>query len=201
MSSSSSVFQRLPLAHATVDWCPDWLSPERAETLFQTLLADTLWDQPMYHFQGQSVAMPRLVAWHGDPQARYGYSGVHHRPEPWTPALQAVRQELQTLLGVSFNSVLLNRYRTGKDSVAWHADDERELGVHPVIASLSLGASRSFAMKPKAGGPMSKWALPSGSLLVMAGATQEHWLHQVPKTTQPVGERINLTFRHVRPSR
>lgn len=187
----------LPLSEALVIWVPNWLAVDRADAVLDRLRAETTWDQPTYQFQGRSVPMPRQVAWHGDSKARYGYSGISHQPAPWNDTLTELRAQLTDQVGVPFNSVLVNRYRDGNDSVAWHADDERELGPEPVIASVSLGATRTFALKPKAGGASVRIELTHGGLLLMAGATQDQWLHAVPKTARPVGERINLTFRHI----
>jgi alkylated DNA repair dioxygenase AlkB len=189
--------RRLDLPDADVYFWPTWLPLVEAEALFARLRAATAWEQPVYTYQGQAVPMPRQVAWHADAGVRYGYSGVEHAIAPWSADLDRLRAGLTATLGEAFNSVLLNHYRDGRDSVAWHADNERELGPTPLIASVSLGATRTFAFKPRGGGPNRKFDLPSGSLLVMAGATQRHWVHQVPKTTRPVGPRINLTFRQV----
>lgn len=191
------VDHKLDLPHSTIYWIPQWLAAAPAQALFEHLLLRTPWEQPVYHFHGSDVPMPRQVAWYGDEGARYGYSGLNHEPLPWKPELGGVRDDLDTDTGLKFNSVLLNRYRSGKDSVAWHADDERELGTAPVIASVSLGATRMFCLKPKQGGETVKIELSHGSLLIMMGETQKHWLHQIPKTTKPVEERINLTFRQV----
>ena len=147
---------------------------------------------------GRRRAVPRRVAWHGDPGARYTYSGTTHEPRPWTPALSAIRAHVGQLAGHGFNAVLLNLYRDGRDGMGWHADDEPELGPEPVIASVSLGAPRRFRLRhrrrPEARVDL---VLPHGSLLVMAGPTQRHWVHSLPKTAVPVGPRINLTFRRV----
>jgi alkylated DNA repair dioxygenase AlkB len=147
---------------------------------------------------GRHVPVPRRVAWHGDPGARYTYSGTPHLPEPWTPALACIRDRVQELTGARFNAVLLNLYRDGRDGMGWHADDEPELGPDPVIASVSLGATRRFCLRHRRRRDL-RVVLPlaHGSLLLMSGATQRHWVHALPKTTAPVGERINLTFRQV----
>jgi alkylated DNA repair dioxygenase AlkB len=150
---------------------------------------------------------PRLTAWYGDATARYSYSGLDLTPQPWTPALLALRTQVEQATGVTFNSVLLNLYRTGQDSMGWHADDEPELGPEPVIASISLGATRRFRLRPRHSQQLPHAPLgldlPSGSLLVMRGTTQQHWQHAVPKTARPVGPRLNLTFRtiHAQPGR
>lgn len=143
---------------------------------------------------GSSVLTPRLVSWHGDPLASYSYSGSRFAPLPWPEAVS----DLRTKLGAfgEFNSMLVNFYRDGKDSVGFHADDEPELG--PVIASISLGARRRFVLKRKSDGLTHEFALGEGDLLVMRGALQKHWVHGIPKTAKYVGPRMNLTFRQVR---
>lgn len=149
---------------------------------------------------GARRPVPRLVAWHGDPSAHYTYSGTAHVPRPWTPELQRVRERVQGLTGARFNAVLLNLYRDGRDGMGWHADDEPELGAEPMIASVSLGATRRFCLRHRGRKDQKlDLSLEHGCLLLMAGSTQRHWVHAVPKTTRPVGERINLTFRLVLP--
>jgi alkylated DNA repair dioxygenase AlkB len=188
---------RLDLPNATIYWIPQWLESDRADSLMKNLIQDTPWEQPIYHFHGNDVLMPRQVAWYGDAGASYGYSGLRHMPLPFPMVLDEIRESLFSVTNEKFNSVLVNRYRDGRDSVAWHADDEKELGPEPLIASVSLGATRTFSLKPKSGGPIVKIELHHGSLLIMMGATQKNWFHQVAKTKKPTDERINLTFRQV----
>ena len=148
---------------------------------------------------GLTIPQPRLIAWHGDPEASYSYSGLTVQPTPWTTLLTSLKAKVEEVVpGFPFNSVLLNLYRNGKDSIAWHSDDEPELGENPTMASVSLGAVRKFSLKHKVTKEVHDINLASGSLLVMAGRTQTYWMHQVPKTKRPVGERINLTFRCIR---
>ena len=142
---------------------------------------------------GRRVPIPRLTAWHG--AAGYVYSGIAMTPAPWNPPLLELKAVAEACAGQAFNSVLLNLYRDGRDSVSWHADNEPGLGRDPVIASVSLGATRRFQMKHRRRAGARRARPAAGSCLVMAGATQHHWLHQVPKTSRPVGPRINLTFR------
>jgi alkylated DNA repair dioxygenase AlkB len=175
-----------------------WLSEnalDAADTslLFAQLMALTPWRQEIATVMGRRVPIPRLTAWHG--AAGYVYSGIEMTPAPWTPPLLEIKAVAEACAGHAFNSVLLNLYRDGRDSVSWHADNEPGLGRDPVIASVSLGATRRFQMKHRRCEGRVALDLPSGSCLVMAGATQHHWLHQVPKTSRPVGPRINLTFR------
>jgi alkylated DNA repair dioxygenase AlkB len=145
---------------------------------------------------GKEVCVPRLTAWYGDKGMSYSYSGITVNPLPWTPALLEIRDRVGARSGTPFNSVLLNQYRTGADSVAWHADDEPELGLNPIIASVSFGGTRKFQLKHKTRKEMRhSLDLTCGSLLLMRGKTQHHWLHQVPKTKRAVETRVNLTFR------
>lgn len=178
-----------------------FLSPEEAGNFLAELTATIPWKQEPIKLFGKEVLQPRLTAWHGDAQARYRYSGLALEPSPWTPALEQLRNRVEAASGTQFNSVLLNLYRTGQDSMGWHADNEPELGSEPVIASLSLGATRLFRFKPRdpvrTPHPPLSVALTSGSLLLMRGLTQQHWLHALPKTARPQQPRLNLTFRRV----
>jgi alkylated DNA repair dioxygenase AlkB len=169
------------------------LAEADALRLFDQLMALTDWRQEIATLMGRRVPIPRLTAWHG--VAGYVYSGIRMTPAPWNPPLLEIKAVAEACAGQAFNSVLLNFYRDGRDSVSWHADNEPGLGRNPVIASVSLGATRRFQMKHRERDERLSLDLPSGSCLVMAGSTQHHWLHQVPKTSRPVGPRINLTFR------
>ena len=192
----------LSLPHAELLFDPTFLLPPDAHALLAQLTAEVAWEQRSIRLYGREMPQPRLTAWYGDPAARYTYSGLAWEPRPWTPALLALRQRVGTATGARFNSVLLNQYRDGRDSMGWHADDEPELGPVPVIASLSLGATRRFRLRPRAGlaHPPLSLDLPGGSLLLMRGPTQQHWQHALPKTARLVGPRLNLTFRWVRPA-
>ena len=189
----------LPLPQADLLFDPAFLSKAEAAALLAGLTAGIAWEQRSIRLFGQLVPQPRLTAWYGDPAACYTYSGLRWEPRPWLPALLTLRQRLQAATGSRFNSVLLNLYRDGRDSMGWHADDEPELGPAPAIASLSLGATRRFRLRPRAGLLHAPLALdlPAGSLLLMQGPTQRHWQHALPKTARPVGPRLNLTFRWV----
>ena len=172
-------------------------APEESARLFATLHQETDWQQQMIVLYGRSIASPRLSAWHGDPDAVYSYSGLRLEPAPWTPTLLDVRERVQALAAARFNSVLLNLYRDGQDSMGWHSDDEPELGRNPVIASISFGATRRFLLQHKKQRLRLEWSLGDGDVLVLGGATQHCWRHHVPKTRQPAGPRINLTFRRI----
>jgi alkylated DNA repair dioxygenase AlkB len=176
------------------------IAPALADELFRQLRQEVDWRQEAVVLFGKRHLVPRLVAWHGDPDASYAYSGVAHDPRPWVPPLATLRERVEALTGHRFNGVLLNLYRDGRDGMGWHADDEPELGPDPVIASVSLGATRRFRMRHRSNrGARLAIDLEHGSLLLMCGATQHHWLHALPKTSRPAGERINLTFRRILP--
>jgi alkylated DNA repair dioxygenase AlkB len=172
---------------------PSFIPPAEADTLFAHLRNSLPWKQ-----EGTAGhKFPRLTAWYADPGRTYSYSGVTHQAIPWTPELLDMRHRAEEAAGTTWNSLLLNLYRDGRDSIGFHADDEPELGVNPVIGSISLGAERRFILKHPASGEKLEFALPHGSLLVMGGTSQLHWRHGVPKTKKPVGPRINLTFRRI----
>ena len=197
---SSAPGARLELADADVRLWASAFPDTEASELFDELLTGIAWRQEEVLIFGQRRLVPRLVAWHGDPQAEYSYSGTPHLPSPWTPPLERIRTRISSLTGYDFNGVLLNRYRDGRDGMGWHADDEPELGRDPVIASVSLGASRRFSMRHRRRKDQRHdLVLTHGSLLLMAGPTQHHWLHALPKTAAAAGQRINLTFRRVGP--
>lgn len=191
--------QPLPLPAADVLLDAAFLAPAEAAALLAELTAAVAWQQQPIRLFGREVMQPRLTAWYGDPAATYAYSGLRLEPLPWLPALQQLRTRVEAAAGARFNSVLLNLYRSGQDSMGYHADNEPELGPAPVIASLTLGATRTFRFRPRPGVPAQPLSLPltAGSLLLMRGPTQHNWLHALPKTARPVGARINLTFRLV----
>ncbi len=179
---------------------PEALPATDADRLLAALMDGTAWRQEEAFVMGRRTPVPRLTAWHGE--AGYAYSGISHPPQAWTPPLLALKALAERLAGVPFNSVLLNLYRDGRDSVSWHADNEASLGPEPVIASLSLGAVRRFQLRHRQDRETKVTIeLPHGSCLVMAGATQHRWLHQLPKTAVAVGPRVNLTFRLIRSER
>jgi alkylated DNA repair dioxygenase AlkB len=206
-----------------------WLTPLEAEALRQHLLGPAIpWEQPEVRVYGRLHPVPRLVCWFGDPGCTYRYSGLVHAPLPWTAPLATLRQRLHHQLGCDFNSLLLNRYRSGADRMGWHADDEAELDPEHPIASLSLGVSRTLRFRPRperrpmhqpeprrrppsaeaiaSEGPAGPSALASpfgleltdGDLLLMEAPTQRHWQHALPARSRVVGERLNLTFRRIR---
>jgi len=190
----------LDLPDGEARYWPEVFGASEASTLFEALRAGIWWRDEEILMFGRRVPVPRRVAWHGDPGARYTYSGTVHEPLPWTPELTAIRDRVTELTGAAYNAVLLNLYRDGRDGMGWHADDEPELGRNPVIGSVSLGATRRFCLRHRRRKTLRvDLALAHGSVLCMSGPTQHGWVHALPKTSVPVGERINLTFRYVIP--
>ena len=187
----------LDLPDAEVFFYPAFFSAEEADRLLLQLRDTTAWRQETITFYGKDIAVPRLTAWYGDEGIRYTYSGIENVALPWTAPLLEVKRAVEPPCGVVFNGVLLNRYRTGRDSVSWHADDEPEFGEWPVIASVSFGGTREFQLKHKTRKDKASIDLTHGSLLIMRGGTQANWLHQIPKTAKQVEERVNLTFRAI----
>lgn len=194
--------RRIPLDGGDVVLHPRPDLPRNADEILALLLDEIPWEQRSVRIQGREIPQPRLVSWHGD--ASYRYSGLTLAPKPWTPLLDELRACVARITGAKYDSVLLNRYRSGRDSIGMHADDEPELGRNPTIASLSFGAERIFDMRCKdRTGRTVHIPLTHGSLLVMSGETQRNWLHGIAKTqNRPAdGERINLTFRLTRSTR
>lgn len=194
-------FTRLDLPGADVRYYRDTFNQDECRRFMHELVHQLDWKTEPIKIFGKEVDQPRLMAWVSEPGIHIRYSGISMPPQPWIPCLLEMKARCEAICGVSFNGVLLNYYRHGQDSMGWHSDDERELGPRNTIASISLGATRKFQLKPRHQtadvGTMSL-NLESGSLLIMAGDTQKNYKHQVPKTSRPVGPRINLTFRLVR---
>jgi alkylated DNA repair dioxygenase AlkB len=190
---------RILLAHeGWVAYDPDWLPHAEAQTLLSKLQNDVDWQQGSIRLFGKQVLEPRLIGWAGE--APYRYSGrtlpPRRRPQP----LARIWALAEEFAGVSFNHVLMNRYRDGQDYMGWHSDDEPELGPNPPILSVSLGATRRFLLKPKpalAETRRLEWRMTDGALLFMAGSTQHHYVHSVPRERSVASTRLNLTFRRV----
>ena len=164
--------------------------------VMQRLLDETDWRHEQVQVWGKLHMQPRLTAWHGE--ASYRYSGKTFHPLPFTPLQLHIKEAVERATGRRFNSVLLNYYRDERDSMGFHADDERELGPDPAVASVSFGAPRTFILKHRRLPKTVKLALGDGCLLLMAGTLQRHWLHGINKERTPRGPRINLTFRMLR---
>jgi alkylated DNA repair dioxygenase AlkB len=164
------------------------------------LVAEIGWRQEQISLFGRRHMQPRLICWMGDPYCTYRYSGKSWEPERWHPLVADLRARAEVCADARFNSVLLNYYRDGQDSMGFHSDDERELGDRPVIASLSLGAPRVMHIRHRSDRniPTQRLLLTDGSLLVMRGNSQRDWKHAIPKSRTASGPRINLTFRLIR---
>jgi len=197
--ASDDRFERLPLPDAELLLLRHLDLPRPAPVLLAELIRETPWRSEVITVWGKRHLQPRLVAWYGDKGSSYTYCGISLQPLPWTRTLSALRTLVESTCGESFNSVLLNFYWDGQDSMGLHSDDEPELGARPAIASLSLGQMRSlgFKRKDQPGAPLVRIALESGSLLLMKGDTQRHWKHGIAQSSRPLGPRVNLTFRRI----
>jgi alkylated DNA repair dioxygenase AlkB len=174
---------------------PEIFDPASREAHLHGLLAELDWEEQRFTIYGRTMPMPRLIAMYGP--VGYRYSGVVHPPRPLSPRLDEVRRRIEEVTGRAFNSVLANLYRDGRDSVGWHRDSDYAHGGQPDIASVSLGATRRFELRDRAGRPRAAVDLESGSLLLITGDAIARWWHRVPKTSRPAGPRVNLTFRHM----
>jgi len=189
---------QLDLPEAEIDHYPSFLSASESQLLFERLLVETAWRQEKITVYGRVHATPRLSCWMADAGLDHRYSNMTMRPVAWSQALRDLNLKLGKATGQYFNSVLINYYRDGKDSNGWHSDDERELGDNPVIASISLGASRDFLLRSKRDHSLKATVpLHAGSLLLMSGTTQRCWQHSIPKRAH-ADARINLTFRNIK---
>lgn len=168
-----------------------FLPPHLADQYFVELRDNASWEQKPSVF---GHLQPRLTASYGDAGITYIYSGIENVALPWTPTLLEIKQRIEAVQG-EYNYCLLNRYRSGSDSVSWHADNEPGMG--NVIGSLSVGATRTFRIRHNKTKEMKTFQVGNGTLIIMAGTMQQFWKHEVPKTTENVGERINLTFRKI----
>lgn len=181
-----------------LDFAPDFLTPGETATLFRDLHDHIQWKQETLTLYGKQILTPRLTAWYGDEGISYRYSGKTFTALPWTEGLRTIKGKAEAFAGSQFNSVLLNYYRNGNDSMSWHSDDERELGINPVIASVNLGQVRRFDFRRRDDhADKHSVLLTDGSILVMKGEIQHYWQHQLPKSKRAAGARINLTFRFV----
>ena len=191
--------KKFNLPDADITLYENLFSNKESLELYHSLLKNIEWQQDKIKFYGKNIDLPRLTAWYGSAGNSYTYSGIPMNPLPWNKDLLFIKNRIETLSGVEFSSVLLNQYRNGKDSVSWHQDNEKELGVNPIIGSVSFGEARPFQLKhldldiPKVDIP-----LTNGSFLLMKGTTQHYWKHQIPKTTKQLDIRINLTFRIIK---
>jgi len=186
----------LKLPDSNIRYFPRFFTSEEADYFLRRFMTGVLWQQDEIMVYGKVYPQPRLTALYSINERSYSYSNITMEPHPFTEELINIKQRINAVTQVDFTSCLLNLYRNGKDSNGWHADDEKELGYNPVIASVTFGQERFFHLRHISDKTLKhKLLLEHGSLLLMAGKTQHCWQHQIPKTTKPVGERINLTFR------
>lgn len=181
---------------AELEYFPNFFDTIKADELFKALQNTIDWQHDEIIVFGKTHKQPRLTALYGNDGKAYTYSSIMMQPKKWDSLLVFIKEKVEAQLQVKFTTVLLNYYRTGTDSIGWHADNEKELGTNPIIASVSFGAKRVFQMQHNTLKEQKlKIELEHGSLLIMKGSTQHFWKHQLPKTTKPIGARINLTFR------
>ncbi len=188
---------KINLPESDITYYPSFLTSENATQLMRILRTTISWQQDTITVYGKTHPQPRLTALYGNNRKPYSYSNITMHPQPFTKELKEIKTNIESIISpIVFTSCLLNLYRNGKDSNGWHADDEASLGKNPVIASVSLGQERFFHFKHKNDKTLKhKMLLKHGSLLIMKGSTQHNWLHQIPKTSRMIEERINLTFR------
>ena len=194
-----SDFTTIETRDAEILYFPEFITAETGWDYYKWLLENTPWRQDDIKVFGKVYSQPRLTAFYADNGKSYSYSNIQMDPLDFNTILGEIRTRVEDCCNKQFTSCLLNLYRDGKDSNGWHADDEKELGVNPVIGSVSLGAERVFHLKHRRNKTWKhKIVLGHGSLLLMKGETQHHWLHQIPKTARKVEPRINLTFRYIK---
>jgi alkylated DNA repair dioxygenase AlkB len=173
------------------------VTKQQADDYYNELMSNIAWENDQAIIFGKRIITKRKVAWYGDKPFQYTYSKITKQALPWTPALKEIKELAEKESGESYNSCLLNLYHTGEEGMAWHSDAEKDLKKNGAIASLSFGAERKFAFKHKNSAELVNVFLEHGSLLVMKGETQTHWLHRLPPTTKISSPRINLTFRTI----
>ena len=191
--TSSNILTPVPVPDGELSFLAQLDLSLPSDEVLARLLAETAWRSESITLWGKQFLQPRLTAWQGE--AAYTYSGLRLEPLPFTPLQQEIRQAVEAASGRRFNSVLLNYYRNGRDSMGMHSDNEPELGPEPAIAWVSFGAARAFILQHKRTRQRLKVDLTDGSLLLMAGQSQENWMHGINKTAREVGPRVNLTFR------
>lgn len=188
---------RQEIENGWLDFDPNFLSNEEAWSIYNELYLNTKWAQGKIRIFGRLIDIPRQEAFHSLNGQNYGYSGQQLKTEPFSPLLIDLLGRIEDYSNYTFNSVLINLYRDGQDSNGWHADNEPELGINPVIASLSLGAERNFDLKHNLTKEKIRYSLNHGSLLIMGGEVQHYWKHQIAKSAKISQPRINLTFRKI----
>jgi alkylated DNA repair dioxygenase AlkB len=196
MAPSSSFITNLLPSEGEVIFYPQFFSTQESDHYFAVLEQSIEWKQEPIKIFGRTLMQPRLTALYGEPDKAYSYSGIRMHPLEWTNALLKIKEKIETKSGVVFTTALLNYYRDGKDSMGWHRDNEKSLGINPVIGSLSFGSTRTFQFRKYSDKNVIRSVeLTHGSFLLMKGATQHFWEHQLPKTNKQTKARINITFR------
>ena len=175
----------------------DFYGADVADQYFNDLREGICWTQEKMHMFGREIDFPRLMAFYGDKGKTYSFSKNTFHAQSWTPTLRQIKTDVEERFDLDLNTVLLNQYRHGSDSMDWHQDDEKELGLNPTIVSVNFGASRMFQLRHIATKEKINIPLSHGSLLIMKGSLQHHWQHRIPKTKKVVKHRINLTFRSI----
>lgn len=197
-TSNNIDFEPIKIQNGEYIYAPSFFNVSKADYYFEKLKSEIDWKQEEMIMYGKRLNFPRLTAWYGDNYKPYSFSGITLNPKPWTNDLIDIKRKIETKCNVIFNSVLLNLYRNGKDSISWHTDAEKELGTNPVIASVNFGEARTFQLRHQTTKQKIEIELSHGSLLIMQGELQHYWQHQVPKTSKEIGQRINLTFRVIK---
>ena len=183
--------------YTSLKYFPNWLSYQEADDLLTTSVEEVPWRQDFIHMMGKKIPIPRLQNWYCETGASYTYSRIKLLALEFPSWMEDLKRRVELSTSETFNGILVNYYRDGKDSNDWHSDDEKELGSHPVIASVSIGAERVFHLRHKVTKQKIKMNLPHGSLLLMGAGIQEYWQHKLSKTSLQVGPRINLTLRYM----
>ncbi|MCZ8197255.1 MAG: alpha-ketoglutarate-dependent dioxygenase AlkB [Flavobacterium sp.] len=186
------------LPDAEIEYHPSLFNSEKSKELFELLKNEIPWQHDEITVYGKKHLQPRLTSLFGNDGKPYGYSNIIMQPNRWNPLLMFIKNEVESICNENFTTVLLNYYRDGKDSNGWHADNEKELGRNPIIASVSFGTERVFQLKHNTTNQRQNINLENGSLLIMKGTTQHFWKHQIPKSSKEIGARINLTFRIIK---
>jgi alkylated DNA repair dioxygenase AlkB len=185
------------LGTSNIVFWPNWLSGAEADQLLSRAIEQTEWRQDNIRIAGKIIPVPRLQNWFGDPATSYTYSGICLQAVSFPDWMEQLRLSVEGQTGQPFNRALVNYYRHGRDSVDWHADDEKALGPAPVIASVSLGAERVFQLRHNLSREKLSISLPHGSLLLMGAGIQQHWQHRLAKVGDLQEPRVNFTFRYM----
>lgn len=197
-SASTEKTELFNIQNGEYIYIPNFFDKSESDNFLNVLLHKIDWKQEEMKMYGKILKFPRLTSWYGNSDKPYSFSGIKLNPNPWTKDLQSIKDKIEPKCNVVFNSVLLNLYRNGNDSISWHTDAEKELGKNPVIASVNFGATRKFQLRHRETKEKIEIDLNHGSLLIMKGELQHFWQHQVPKTKKIVDKRINLTFRIIK---